>query len=152
MWLDPQWGKLDFLLSTLRKRKKKVSLFLCYKIHKDLISPFRYNKTNLPEGQVNLSASPLVSVMQATTYKSVPLCPIDLRGVSSVLARISTSTYPSFLSLGDKNSLLLCSGSPIQPHAAGYLCAFQVLLQAPYSAPSQPAVAQLTVLPSGCHV
>lgn len=94
-----------------KKKKRKKSFSICYKIHKGLISPFRY-KAIPPEGQMNLSASPLVSVMQVTTYKSGPLCPMALLGVSPVLARISPFTHPSFLSLGDKNCLLLCSGKP----------------------------------------
>lgn len=60
-----------------------------------------------PEEQIKLSTSPLVSVTQATPYKSVPLCPMDLLGVSSVLARTSTSTHSSFLSLGDRNCFAL---------------------------------------------
>lgn len=93
-------GKLlPFVMSQEKKVEKiRFSTFALKDTKIDysrLISPFRY-KAIPAEAQVNLSPRPLVSVLQATTYKSVPLCLMELFRVSSVPARISTSTHPIF--------------------------------------------------------
>lgn len=98
---------------------------------------------------LNLSASPPVFVMHS--LQIIP--PLPRRSPCSLPSPGEGKPFhtPQFSFSRWYKSTFALGGSQ-HHHAAKHLCSFQILLQTPYFAPSQPAVAQLTALPSGCHV